>query len=374
MAFALSPSGKALGSMAAIRNAVFGCTSASGHSYHSPQYYRIKHRDVPAGSFSTFEDDVPIYPNHEFHRTSLMWRKERARLAGYLRRLSQLLCSVEWEHSGHHSSSFPIRSRLDPDLVELNIRRMMGDAAFSKSEAARLNRLLTHWESTVFRIHVRQADFFVETDCPWMAVPSTAMLAPGYYSEDVCTAMSTECVLSDEYDSDHMRAKQGLPYFPQDGNPGLVARFLSHVQDEIRYAAELVMLNTEQQQLRWQPIVRQTHPAYRATIQLAKRRYYSRLARVFAKRLLKRQILHYQGRKPMDKQQLGKDASGSLYSPSDDFKYTLLERSLGLTYSQILVVLIKNIHFVMHDLDAQAAMEPARRVRRRRGADFSATV
>ena len=80
------------------------------------------------------------------------------------------------------------------------------------------------------------------------------------------------------------------------------------------------MLNTEQQQLRWQPLVSQTHPAYATTIQLAKRRYYSRLARVFAKRLLKRQLLLYQGCKPMDKQQLGKDASGNPYPPSADFK------------------------------------------------------
>ena len=54
----------------------------------------------------------------------------------------------------------------------------------------------------------------------------------------------------------------------------------------------------------------------------------------------------------MDKQQLRKDSSGNNYLPSEDFKYTLLERSLGLTHSQILNMLIKNIHFVMHDLDA----------------------
>ncbi len=146
--------------------------------------------------------------------------------------------------------------------------------------------------------------------------------------------------------------RKPIPYFQTEGDSVLVARFLDHAQDDLRNAAELVMFSTEQQLPRWQPIVFQTHPGYSATIQLAKRWYYSRLARVFAKRLLKRQVLHYQGRKPMDKQQLGKDALGNRYPPSDDFKYTLLEPSLGLTYSQILVVLIKNIHFVMHDLDA----------------------
>ena len=70
------------------------------------------------------------------------------------------------------------------------------------------------------------------------------------------------------------------------------------------------------------------------------------------KRPLKRQLLHYQGNKPMDKQQPRTDSSGDFYPPAEDFKYTLLERSLGLTYSQILVMLIKNTSFVMHDLDA----------------------
>ena len=145
-----------------------------------------------------------------------------------------------------------------------------------------------------------------------------------------------------------------IPYVPAEGDSVLVARFLSNVQDdsEIHTAASLVILNTDQQRLRWDPTVLQSHSEYMATIQLAKRCYYSRLARLFAKRLLKRQLLHYQGTKPMDKQPLRKDSSGNTYPPSEDFKYTLLERSLGLTYSQILNMLIKNIHFVMHDLDA----------------------
>ena len=197
----------------------------------------------------------------------------------------------------------------------------MGDAAFSASETALLNRQLNRWETSVFRVHIWwDAHHFSHYGCPLLALAVEIPFA--VQSEDIDTEQSTDLVRSDAYDSDHILAKRQLPYFPQDGNPEMVARFLDHVQDEARQAAELVMLNTEQQQLRWQPLVAQTHPAYAATIQLAKRRYYSRLARVFAKRLLKRQLLHYQGNKPMDKQQLGTYASGDPYPPSADFKYT----------------------------------------------------
>jgi hypothetical protein len=297
--------------MAAIRNAVLGCTSEAGYRYRSTIFHRIKRqRGMPVGwrykpihrkshgALSTFEDDVPVYPSHEFLYNSMVWRKERARLAGHLRRLSQLMCSVEWTNTvcsssdGYHSLDFP-RS-LDPGLVELNIRRLMGDAAFSASETALLNRQLNRWETSVFRVHIWwDAHHFSHHGCPLLAL--AVEVAVAVHSEDIDTEQSTDLVLSDAYDSDHMLAKRVLPYFPQDGNPEMVARFLDHVQDEIRQAAELVMLTTEQQQLRWQPLVAQTHPAYAATIQLAKRRYFSRLARVFAKRLLKRQLLHYQG-------------------------------------------------------------------------------
>ena len=90
---------------------------------------------------------------------------------------------------------------------------------------------------------------------------------------------------------------------PAEGDSVLVACFLDTAQDEVHTAASMVILSTDRQLMRWSPIVLQAHPEYMATIQLAKRRYYSRLARVFAKRLLNRQLLHYQGNKPMDKQQ-----------------------------------------------------------------------
>jgi hypothetical protein len=125
-AFSLSESGKGLLTMAAIRNAILGCTTEAGYHYRSPIFHRIKgQRGMPdgsrfhprpldsTGSLKSFADDVPVYPNHEFHYTSMVWRKERARLAGHLRRLSQLLCSVEWTTTictfseGYHSGDFP---------------------------------------------------------------------------------------------------------------------------------------------------------------------------------------------------------------------------------------------------------------------------
>jgi hypothetical protein len=303
----------------------------------SPQYRRIKRlRGVPVNSLSVFDDDVPIYPNHEFEHTGMEWRKERARLAGQLLRLSHLMCSVKWSSygwtsfDGHHGHRYRhIPEIVDLDLFELNARRMMGDAAFTESEAALLNRQLNRWQSTVFRALICNANAFAFVDCPVLAIPVFTFLS--VYSEDIDTDKVTVPMSSDAYDSDHMIPRRMLSYFPKDGNAVLVARFLDHVRDEVYTAAELVMLSTDQQQLRWQPIVMRAHPEYLATILLAKRRYYSRLARVFAKRLLRRQILHYQGRKPMDRQQLQPDASGDFYPPSEDFKYTLLERSLGLT-------------------------------------------
>ena len=168
---------------------------------------------------------------------------------------------------GYHSCDFP-RS-LDPGLVELNIRRLMGDAAFSASETALLNRQLNRWEVSVFRVHIWwNAHHFSHHGCPLLALAVEVPFA--VHSEEIDTEQSTDLVQSDAYGSDHMLAKRVLPYFPQDGNPEMVARFLDRVQGEVRQAAELVMLNTEQQQLRWQPLVAKTHPAYAATIQLAK--------------------------------------------------------------------------------------------------------
>ena len=187
-AFTLSPSGRGLLTMAAIRNAVLGCTSEAGYRYRSTIFHRIKRqRGMPVGwrynpihrkshgALSTFADDVPVYPSHEFLYNSMVWRKERARLAGHLRRLSQLMCSVEWTDTvcnvldGYHSRDFP-RS-LDPGLVELNIRRMMGDAAFSASETALLNRQLNRWETSVFRVHIWwDAHHFSHYGCPLLAL------------------------------------------------------------------------------------------------------------------------------------------------------------------------------------------------------------
>jgi hypothetical protein len=179
MAFALSQSGKGLWTVAAVRNAVYSCTSEAGYSYQSPQYHRIsRQRGLPAGSLSTLDDDVPIYHNHEFRYTSMAWRKERARSAGHLRRLRQLMRFVEWTASRwmscegrqeYRSSDFP--NRLEPALFELYTRRWMGDANFSASEAALLKRQLNHWETTVFRTHVYRASFFSSSECPILAIP-----------------------------------------------------------------------------------------------------------------------------------------------------------------------------------------------------------
>jgi hypothetical protein len=187
-AFSLSETGKGLLTMASIRNAILGCTTEAGYHYRSPISHRIKRqRGMPdgsrfhprppksTGSLQSFADDVPMYPNHEFHYTSMVWRKERARLAGHLRRISQLLCSVQWtpymcaDLEGYHSDEFP--RRLDPVLVELNIRRLMGDAAFSASETARLNWQLDRWERSTFRAHIWwNAHHFSHFTCPLLAI------------------------------------------------------------------------------------------------------------------------------------------------------------------------------------------------------------
>ena len=209
MAFTLSPSGQGLLSVAAVRNAVLACTREAAYWYQSPQYHRVKHRRAaPVDSLSAFQDDVPPYPNHEFYYTSMEWRQERARLAGQLRRLSQLLCSVEWtpylakSGEGYRSRAFP--RQLDPGLVELNVRRMMGDTVFTVAESAFLNKQLTRWESTVFRVHVSPTSF-ADTDCHIMSIPILQHI--GILSEDIDTGRSTESMLSDSYDSALRTAK-----------------------------------------------------------------------------------------------------------------------------------------------------------------------
>ena len=58
-----------------------------------------------------------------------------------------------------------------------------------------------------------------------------------------------------------------------EGDSVLVARFLDTVRDEVHTAASMVILSTDQQLMRWNPIMLQTQPEYMETVMLAKRRY-----------------------------------------------------------------------------------------------------
>jgi hypothetical protein len=85
----LSPTGKALTTRTAVRTAFLNCTTETRYNYQSEQYYRIKRKgEVQLHYHSTFDDDVPLYPNPEFERKectllSTIYNRERVGTSGW---------------------------------------------------------------------------------------------------------------------------------------------------------------------------------------------------------------------------------------------------------------------------------------------------
>jgi hypothetical protein len=136
-------------------------------------------------------------------------------------------------------------------------------------------------------------------------------------------------------------------------------RFFDKVRTDLKEIAVTVHKSTQRAKVRWSYLIDSSRPEATERNDLIgkkrytryeaiHRKYYSKLTRVLVKRLVRDQLLLYQGRTPSARHPLTKDAKGNVHATSDIF--FLLERMLGMPYKQIVKILVHDTRYFLAQL------------------------
>jgi len=126
-------------------------------------------------------------------------------------------------------------------------------------------------------------------------------------------------------------------------------RFRNKITNPLRHIVTMVDRCTKLAEPRWKFLIDWTKPEalrradrignkFYTRYEMIRHKYYSTLAKVLVKRLVREQLLHYQGNTPSARHPLMMDVNGTVHPASRVF--FLLERMLGMTHKELVKKLV----------------------------------
>ena len=337
-AFALTDVGRNL-SPDSLWAAIRDCTTRN----------RVEYVDAPKKGqpvtpvAQTVLTDVPVHSSLVFKRQDKRSRFQRAMWANIILEIGEYSLCLPCTHGMtiHHD-----KSCYDKDLMDKNILRLMGHKFDSESEE-RINRnlhqLQNMWRNGLFNSHRTS---FTNTNHFLRLNPSE--LGQWRYIQDGTSY--SEGTLTDR-ESDHEDEEEATSTTILDEQQRAFARLCERVSPELTNIAKVVNHCTKLAETRWKRLIDWEQPSSHMKVdtigvkkytrfEAIRHKYYSHLTTVLVKRLVRKQLLIYQGHTPSARHPL--KLVGKELHPTSRF-FFLLERQVGMTHKQIVKKLVHSV-------------------------------
>ncbi len=350
LTFALTSKGRSLDTPERVWEAVMSCTTYTRRvEFVDPP--RRGHTITPVAQ--TVLTDIPPHASVHFKRKDSLSKFHRAKIANTIRELVEysLCIPLEQGMTIHHS-----KSCTDPAWMNINILWLMGhefDEMTREQINKRSHQLQNMWRNGLLSSHQTS---FSNTNHFLRGYPDL-YTSQWRYSQDVSSY--SDGMLTDRDDDDENRSPSEVHFsWPpevadsmtvEDEQNQAFTRFRDKITSPLRHIVNMVDRCTRRAEPRWKFLIDWTKPEslrktdrignkFYTRYEMIRHKYYSEMTKVLVKRLVREQLLHYQGNTPSARHPLMMDANGRVHPTSRIF--FLLERMLGMTHKELVKKLV----------------------------------
>ena len=292
--------------------------------------------------------DVPPHMSLDFKRNDNLSKFVRAKIVNTIRELAEYSLCIPLEHGMtiHHDKSCS-----DQAWMNINVLWLMGyefDEMTREQINKRIHQLQNMWRNGLFVSHQTS---FSHTNHFLRGYPGP-YTSQWSYLQDVSSY--SDGILTDRDDDDENRSPSEVHFsWPpevadsmtvEDEQNQAFTRFRNKITNPLRHIVTMVDRCTKLAEPRWKFLIDWTKPEalrkadrignkFYTRYEMIRHKYYSTLAKVLVKRLVREQLLHYQGNTPSARHPLMMDVNGTVHPTSRVF--FRLERMLGMTHKEL---------------------------------------